>query len=259
MSQAPHPRNTPELADTPNAVPRARLHTAEILSRWGVPSEAAETVQLLVSELVTNAVQHPQEEGEERQVSILSSRNTSQTFELTLEKLWDAVRVSVWDRDARPPCLKEVGVEAESGRGIFIVAVMSRAWGYRPAVGIPGKVVWAEVGLLPIGRVGEDERAVRPPGSASVGRARNPEGRAGGPELARPRARRCEGTLSRGRDRPSRIGARRDEGAVLLGAPPVRRSADGEPGRAGSDSRNTSPPAGRSRPRPGFRRDEGDS
>ncbi|WP_257135967.1 ATP-binding protein [Streptomyces sp. t99] len=152
------------MADTPNAVPWARLHTADLLSWWGVPSEAAQTVQLVVSELVTNAVQHPQEEGEGTQVSILSSRNTSQTFELTLEKLWDAVRVSVWDRDARPPVLKEVGVEAESGRGIFMVAMMSRAWGYRPAVGIPGKVVWAEVGLLSIGRVGEDERAVRPPG-----------------------------------------------------------------------------------------------
>ncbi|MFF8442334.1 ATP-binding protein [Streptomyces californicus] len=164
VSQAPHPRDTLELADTPNAVPWARLHTADLLSRWGVPSEAAQTVQLLVSELVTNAVQHPQEQGEETQVSILSSRNTSQTFALTLEKLWDAVRVSVWDRDARPPVLKEVGVEAESGRGIFMVAMMSRTWGCRPAVGVPGKVVWAEVGLLPIGRVGEDERAVRPPG-----------------------------------------------------------------------------------------------
>ncbi|MFJ5045586.1 ATP-binding protein [Streptomyces anulatus] len=164
MSQAPHPCNTLELADTPNAVPWARLHTADLLSRWGVPAEAAQTVQLLVSELVTNAVQHPQEQGKETEVSILSSRNASQTFELTLEMLWDAVRVSVWDRDERPPVLKEVGAEAESGRGILIVAMMSRTWGCRPAVGIPGKVVWAEVGLLPVGRVGDDERAVGPPG-----------------------------------------------------------------------------------------------
>lgn len=164
MSQAPHPCNTLELADTPNAVPWARLHTADLLPRWGVPAHAAETVQLLVSELVTNAVQHPQEQGEKTQVSILSSRNTSRTFELTLEMLWDAVRVSVRDRDARPPVVKKVGVEAESGRGIFIVAMMSRNWGHYPAVGIPGKVVWAEVGLLPVGRVGDAERAVRPPG-----------------------------------------------------------------------------------------------
>ncbi|KQX31450.1 hypothetical protein ASD97_13165 [Streptomyces sp. Root63] len=164
MSQAPHPRNTLELANTPNAVPWARQHTANLLSRWGVPAEAAQTVQLLVSELVTNAVQHPQEQGKETEVSILSSQNTSQTFELTLEMLWDAVRVSVLDRDERPPVLKEVGAEAESGRGILIVAMMSRTWGCRPAVGIPGKVVWAEVGLLPVGRVGDDERAVRPPG-----------------------------------------------------------------------------------------------
>ncbi|MFI5743878.1 ATP-binding protein [Streptomyces anulatus] len=151
------------MANTPNAVPWARLHTADLLSRWGVPAEAAQTVQLLVSELVTNAVQHPQEQGKETEVSILSSWNTSQTFELTLEMLWDAVRVSVWDRDERPPVLKEVGAEAESGRGILIVAMMSRTWGCRPAVGIPGKVVWAEVGLLPVGRVGDDERAVGPP------------------------------------------------------------------------------------------------
>lgn len=162
MSQAPNPRNTLELADTPNAVGLARLHTVDVLSRWGVPSDVVETTRLLVSELVTNAVRHPQEGVE--QVSAYSSRHTARTFELTLEMLWDAVRISVWDRDSMPPVLKEVGVEAESGRGIFIVAVMSRTWGCRPAVGMPGKVVWAEVGLLPIGRIGEDERAVRAPG-----------------------------------------------------------------------------------------------
>ncbi|MFD8062550.1 ATP-binding protein [Streptomyces cyaneofuscatus] len=164
MSQAPHPCNTLELADTPNAVPLARMHTADLLSWWGVPAQAAETVQLLVSELVTNAVQHSHEQGEKTQVSIHSSRNTSRTFELTLEMLRDAVRVSVRDGDARQPILKEVGVEAESGRGIFLVAVMSRNWGHHPAVGRPGKVVWAEAGLLPTGRVDGDARAVRPPG-----------------------------------------------------------------------------------------------
>ncbi|MFH9266968.1 ATP-binding protein [Streptomyces sp. NPDC017546] len=150
------------MADTPNAVGLARLHTVDVLSRWGVPPDVVETTRLLVSELVTNAVRHPQEGVE--QVSAYSSRHTARTFELTLEMLWDAVRISVWDRDSMPPVLKEVGVEAESGRGIFIVAMMSRTWGCRPAVGMPGKVVWAEVGLLPIGHIGEDERAVRPLG-----------------------------------------------------------------------------------------------
>lgn len=162
MSQAPHPRNSLTLADTPNAVGLARLHTADILSCWGVRSDIVETVQLLVSELATNAVRHPKE-GEE-EASPFSVRNTVQTFEITLEITGDAVRLSVWDRDTRPPVLKEVGVEATGGRGIFIVAVMSRRWGHYPARGMPGKVVWAEVGLIHPSRAGEDERSTRSPG-----------------------------------------------------------------------------------------------
>ncbi|MFJ5105379.1 ATP-binding protein [Streptomyces sp. NPDC088554] len=161
MSQAPHSRKSLMLADTPNAVGLARLHTADVLSRWGVHADIVETVQLLVSELATNAVRHPKE-GEE-DTSPFSVRNTVQTFELTLEMLGDAVRVSVWDRDTRPPVLKQVGVEATGGRGIFIVAVMSRRWGHYPARGMPGKVVWAEIGLNPANRVGGDERSARSP------------------------------------------------------------------------------------------------
>ncbi|MDT0491556.1 ATP-binding protein [Streptomyces griseus] len=162
MAQEAHLRNRLTLADTPNAVGLARLHTAEVLARWGVPSDLAETAQLLVSELATNAVRHPKE-GEER-VSVFSSRNTVQTFELLLEMVHDAVRLSVWDSDTRPPVLKEVGVEATGGRGIFIVAMMSRDWGHYPARSLPGKVVWAEVALVPARRVGEEEGVLCSPG-----------------------------------------------------------------------------------------------
>ncbi|MEU3001309.1 ATP-binding protein [Streptomyces sp. NPDC006995] len=162
MSQAPHLRNTLTLADTPNAVRLARLHTEDLLPTWGVPSDIVETVRLLVSELVTNAVQHPQDD--KSQDSVLVMRNAAQTFELTLERLRDGVRVAVWDRDPRPPLLKKVGVEAEGGRGIFIVAMMSRSWGSRPAVNASGKVVWAEVGLSPVGHVVAEEEAMNPPG-----------------------------------------------------------------------------------------------
>ncbi|MEU9373692.1 ATP-binding protein [Streptomyces sp. NPDC048255] len=150
------------LAATPNAVGLARLHTADVLSRWGVPSDVVETVQLIVSELTTNAVQHPAEGGE--QDSLFSPRNTPETFELLLEMAYDAVRVSVWDRDQRPPVLKQVGVEATDGRGIFLVAVMSRTWGHYPARAVAGKVVWAEVGLVPASRLSEDEKFERSPG-----------------------------------------------------------------------------------------------
>jgi len=157
VSQEPHLHSRLTLTDTPDAVGSARLHTAEVLARWGVPSDPAEMAQLLVSELATNAVRHPKE-GDEW-VSVLSSRNTVRTFELLLELLHDAVRLSVWDRDTRPPVLKEAGVEAAGGRGIFIVAMMSRDWGHYPARSMPGKVVWAEVALVPASRLGEEKGA----------------------------------------------------------------------------------------------------
>ncbi|MFJ5721039.1 ATP-binding protein [Streptomyces sp. NPDC093149] len=163
MSQAPHPRDTLTLASTPNAVGLARLHAAHVLSCWGVPAEVVETVKLIVSELTTNAVRHPKKkEGEE--VSPFSSQFDVQTFELALEMVRDAVRVFVWDRDARPPVLTEPGVETTSGRGVFIVAMMSSRWGHYPAWGRSGKVVWAEAGLSPVSCGGESEGLERPPG-----------------------------------------------------------------------------------------------
>ncbi|MFF5718976.1 ATP-binding protein [Streptomyces buecherae] len=166
MSQTPHPRDRLTLADTPNAVGLARLHTADVLSRWGVHSDTIETVQLLVSELATNAVRHPKED--EGHASLFSTWGRAQTFEFMLEIIGDVVRVSVWDRDARPPVLKEVGVEATGGRGIFIVAALSRRWGHHPARGTAGKVVWAEVGLVPTRQVSEDERPSHPPSRSSA-------------------------------------------------------------------------------------------
>ncbi|TQF01337.1 ATP-binding protein [Kitasatospora acidiphila] len=136
MSQALLPRSTLQLAERPNAVRLARLHATDVLSRWGVPSDVVGTVELLVSELVTNAVRHSEKSKQLASVPV-------HTFELTPELVDGAIRLLVWDRDGRPPVLKQVGVEAVSGRGIFIVAAMSTRWGHYPANGGVGKVVWA--------------------------------------------------------------------------------------------------------------------
>ncbi|WP_330241380.1 ATP-binding protein [Streptomyces sp. NBC_00525] len=137
------------LADTPNAVALARLHTADVLAGWGVAADVVETARLLVSELATNAVRHS--EDAEEPAPPYSSQSDVRTFELALEAVPGAIRLSVWDRDARPPVLKEVGVDATGGRGIFIVAALSRAWGYYPARSTTGKVVWAEIALASTG------------------------------------------------------------------------------------------------------------
>ncbi|WP_224756137.1 ATP-binding protein [Streptomyces sp. col6] len=167
------------MADTPNAVALARLHTADVLSGWGISSDIVETAKLLVSELATNAVRHS-ETGRAPAFS-LASQSSVQTFELLLEALPGAVRLSVWDRDVRPPVLKEVGVDATGGRGIFIVAAMSRDWGHYPARGLPGKVVWAEIALASVSPEDDRDASVSSPVRRATG-----DLRASGDERADP-------------------------------------------------------------------------
>lgn len=166
MSQAPPPSDSLTLATTPNAVRWARLHTTDILSRWRVPANVIETVELIVSELTTNAVQHPKE-GE--QVSPYSSLSTLRTFELVLQIGNGSVRVSVFDNDEQAPVLKQPGGDATSGRGILLVAAMSSKWGHYPVRNgnKTGKVVWAQVSLTPAAEPGRHERAQSHPGQAS--------------------------------------------------------------------------------------------
>lgn len=52
----------------------------------------------------------------------------------------DGLRVSVHDEDPTPPVRREVGPEAESGRGIGLVDLVSDAWGVETDE--HGKSVW---------------------------------------------------------------------------------------------------------------------
>jgi anti-sigma regulatory factor (Ser/Thr protein kinase) len=95
----------------------------------------AETAELLVSELVTNAV---------RASAGLPGRHLG----LPVVQLWlgadhEHVLIEVWDADERMPVCQQPDLDAEHGRGLFLVEALSENWGtYRPA-GYPGKIVWA--------------------------------------------------------------------------------------------------------------------
>ncbi|MEU8513270.1 ATP-binding protein [Kitasatospora sp. NPDC048722] len=130
------------MADTPNAVPWARRHTADILRRWRIPDAVIETTNLIVSELTTNAVRHPVDN--EPQNTGYPSLADVGTFTLTLQLTGTGLLVQVADRDPRPPVRREVGVEATGGRGLFLVSEMANRWGYYPTTAA-GKVVWAEL------------------------------------------------------------------------------------------------------------------
>ena len=112
----------------------------------------AETTELLVSELVTNAVK--------------ATAGRGQAF-VRLELSGDSARVliEVWDADPRPPAPKDLGEDGtpdpqeEGGRGLFLVAALSARWDWYPTRGPTGKVVWCE---LDAGPPGSYERAVLP-------------------------------------------------------------------------------------------------
>ena len=104
----------------------ARRFMEETLDRWHC-ADVLDVVNLLVSELVTNAVVHG---GSEADVSVVLTPT--------------ALRVEVGDRDEYVPAPKGADDDwATSGRGLALVEAMSKAWGVDPVKG--GKVIWFEV------------------------------------------------------------------------------------------------------------------
>jgi anti-sigma regulatory factor (Ser/Thr protein kinase) len=122
------------LGALPGAVPCARLHARLVLAEWGLKA-LADTVELIVSELVTNAV---------RASAALPERQHSlSTVQLRLSADHERTLVQVWDADHQLPMPQQPDPEAEHGRGLLLVESLSDAWGaYRPQRSI-GKIVWA--------------------------------------------------------------------------------------------------------------------
>jgi anti-sigma regulatory factor (Ser/Thr protein kinase) len=109
------------LGALPSAVPCARLHARQVLWEWGL-SEVAEVAELLLSELVTNAVQAARATVNDMPVNVRLSANR------------DRLLIEVWDSNVQPPVLHGPendfpALDAESGRGLFLVETLSERWG----------------------------------------------------------------------------------------------------------------------------------
>ncbi|WP_078843105.1 ATP-binding protein [Streptomyces albus] len=113
----------------PRSVGRARAALRSQLSAWGVEGDAADNAELLISELMTNAVRHAR---------VPHGREIEARFALTGRLL----RLEVSDASERLPVPAQAGAEAEGGRGLALVAALSHDWGIRPREGV-GKCVWA--------------------------------------------------------------------------------------------------------------------
>ncbi|WP_107101013.1 ATP-binding SpoIIE family protein phosphatase [Streptomyces graminilatus] len=111
--------------DPEDAAPgRARRLARRALSRWGL-EELTDSVELLVSEVVTNAVRYA-------------------TKPITLRLLrTDVLRCEVGDDVPQLPRLRQARATDEGGRGLYLVNRLARRWGATRLS--TGKVVWFEL------------------------------------------------------------------------------------------------------------------
>ncbi|MEO3978178.1 ATP-binding protein [Streptomyces sp. CAU 1734] len=99
-----------------------RLARTQLL--WWDVEELTETVDVLVSELVTNAVQH--------------GHGTTVTTRLSRTATYLCVEVVTGAGGPGRPCPRIAGPEDEGGRGLFLVNALSDTWG----VSSDGTLTW---------------------------------------------------------------------------------------------------------------------
>ena len=125
------------------AIGCARAHATSTVQAWGLAS-LSDDAGLVTSELVTNAVRATGVTDSEPGRSELGHPALTR---LRLTVLGNGLIIEVWDREAAPPVLRNTpAVDDQGGRGLLIVAGLSRRWNYYgPAEG--GKWVWAELAI----------------------------------------------------------------------------------------------------------------
>ncbi|MFE5921217.1 SpoIIE family protein phosphatase [Streptomyces sp. NPDC056468] len=107
----------------PAAVADLRARATRQVTDWGF-AELAMTTELVVSELVTNAIRYA-----EPPIRLRLLRDTRLTCEVA-------------DGSSTAPRLRHARSMDEGGRGLFLVAQLSHRWGARYTAG--GKIIWAE-------------------------------------------------------------------------------------------------------------------
>jgi PAS domain S-box-containing protein len=115
-----------DLPADPAVVADARARTARQLAAWGL-EEITFTTELLVSELVTNAIRHAHEPVQLRII------------------LDGVLSCEVFDGSSSAPQLRRADRYDEDGRGLMLVAQLAERWGTRHTS--TGKSIWAQQSL----------------------------------------------------------------------------------------------------------------
>ena len=117
----------------------ARRYTRTFLNSCrGIGEGIAETAELLVSELVTNAVRFA---GDPARTLRYSERASASLISLSLRHFREHLLIEVYDTDDTPPVLSRPGDDAENGRGLVLIDALSKEWSYFFPPG-GGKVVY---------------------------------------------------------------------------------------------------------------------
>ena len=118
-----------QLAGDRAMVRHARRFARDTLTGWGLAG-LTDMVELLTSELITNALVHA---GAPVQLRLFRNQ---------------LLTVEVADRDRREPRIRRAHAEDEGGRGMHLVNELAHRWGVRGSQ--DGKVVWFEL-EMPVG------------------------------------------------------------------------------------------------------------
>jgi len=122
-------RSSLELGALSTAAPCACLHVKHVLWEWGLVS-LADSAELVVSELVANAVNAAGQPG--------------QTVTLNLAGNATGVLIEVRDADPQPPAPPGTGQDS-----VLLLAALSTRWDWYLTEEPPGKVIWCELSTKP--------------------------------------------------------------------------------------------------------------
>jgi hypothetical protein len=129
-----------ELEAVPASVRIARSHARNAVRDWSLEI-LADAVELIVSEMTTNAVRASADVEGQHAAS-------GQVPDAPRMRLWltsdrHSVLIQVWDGDHRHPTCQDPAPDAESGRGMLLIKALSAQWGCYARDGQDGKIIWA--------------------------------------------------------------------------------------------------------------------
>ncbi|MCK7622712.1 ATP-binding protein [Streptomyces sp. RS10V-4] len=103
-----------------------------LLREWGAAQQVRDDVELVVTELFTNAVRHTDSEKVGCELTVVGAH----------------IRIEITDEGGpgtSAPHAQPGSLDQEGGRGLFLVGALSDSWGTRPVDSGRGQVVWADL------------------------------------------------------------------------------------------------------------------